>query len=39
VIEDHGFTASIHNKAIQKALDSYRVSEEHKTYLRSLKIK
>lgn len=28
-----------HNKAIQKALESYRVSGEHKTYLRSLKIK
>ncbi len=39
VIEDHGFTASIHNKAIQKALDSYRVSEDHKAYLRSLRIK
>lgn len=26
-----------HNKAIQKALESYRVSEEHKAYLRNLK--
>lgn len=26
-----------HNKAIQKALESYRVSAEHKAYLRSLK--
>lgn len=28
-----------HNKAIQKAIESYRVTDEHKTYLRSLKIK
>ena len=28
-----------HNKAIQKAIESYRVSDEHKKYLRSLKIK
>lgn len=28
-----------HNKAIQKALESYRVSDEHKAYLRSLKRK
>ena len=26
-----------HNKAIQKALESYRVSEEHKAYLKNLK--
>lgn len=26
-----------HNKAIQKALESYRVSDEHKKYLRTLK--
>jgi hypothetical protein len=29
----------IHNKAIQKALESYRVAQEHKNYLRTLKIK
>lgn len=29
----------VHNKAIQKAIESYRVSEEHKKYLRSLKIR
>ena len=28
-----------HNKAIQKALESYRVSEEHKIYLKALKRK
>lgn len=27
-----------HNKAIQKALESYRVSDEQKNYLRTLKI-
>lgn len=29
----------IHNKAIQKAIESYRISDERKEYLRSLKIK
>ena len=29
----------IHNKSIQKALESYRISEDRKEYLRSLKIK
>ena len=29
----------IHNKSIQKAVESYRVSEDRKNYLRSLKIK
>lgn len=28
-----------HNKAIQKSIESFRVSDEHKEYLRSLKIK
>ena len=28
-----------HNKAIQKAIESYRVTDEHKAYLRTLKIK
>ena len=38
-MEEKKFNASIHNKAIQKAVDSYRVSEEHKTYLKTLRIK
>ena len=38
-IENKKLDAWTHNKAIQKALESYRVSEEHKNYLRSLKIK
>lgn len=29
----------IHNKSIQKAIESYRISEDKKKYLRSLKIK
>ena len=29
----------IHNKSIQKAIESYRISEDRKEYLRSLKIK
>lgn len=38
-IEEHRFDITIHNKAIQKAVESYRVSEEHKKYLKTLKIK
>ena len=38
-IEEHRFVPSIHNKAIQKGVESYRVSEEHKTYLKTLKVK
>lgn len=29
----------VHNKSIQKAIESYRVTDEHKGYLRELKIK
>lgn len=29
----------IHNKSIQKAIESYRISDERKSYLKSLKIK
>ena len=39
VIEEKWFNKSIHNKAIQKAVESYRVSDEHKAYLKTLKIK
>ena len=38
-IKTKWFDASIHNKTIQKAVESYRVSEEHKTYLKTLKVK
>ena len=38
-IEERRFDSFTHNKAIQKAVESYRVSDEHKTYLKTLKIK
>ena len=38
-IEEKRFDVFTHNKAIQKAVESYRVSEEHKAYLKTLKIK
>lgn len=37
VIEEKRFNKVAHNKAIQKAIESYRVSDEHKAYLRKLK--
>ena len=37
-IEERRFDAFTHNKAIQKAVESYRVSDEHKQYLKTLKI-
>ena len=37
VIEENKLDRWCHNKAIQKALESYRVSDSHKEYLRSLK--
>ena len=39
VIEEHKFDTFTHNKAIQKAIESYRVSDEHKAYLKTLKVK
>ena len=39
VIEENRFDDFTHNKAIQKAVESYRVSDEHKAYLKSLKRK
>ena len=38
-LEQRRLDAWTHNKAIQKALESYRVSDERKSYLRTLKIK
>ena len=35
--EKHILDEWVHKKAIQKALESYRVSDEHKEYLKSLK--
>lgn len=37
--EDKKLSKWIHNKSIQKACDSYRISDNRKEYLRSLKIK
>ena len=36
-IEEGKLPLWTHNKAIQKAVESYRVSEQHKTYLKTLK--
>lgn len=38
-LEQRRLDAWTHNKAIQKAIESYRVTDEHKAYLRALKIK
>jgi len=38
-IEENKLDEWIHNKSIQKALESYRVTDEHKVYLKTLKIK
>ena len=38
-IEKHRLDAWTHNKAIQKACESYQVPKEHKEYLKTLKIK
>lgn len=38
-IEQHRLDAWCHNKAIQKALESYRITPERKAYLRTLKLK
>jgi len=37
--EDKKLDVWIHNKSLQKALESYRISKDRKEYLRSLKIK
>ena len=36
-IEDNKLDTWIHNKTIQKSIESFRVSEEHKEYLRNLR--
>ena len=38
-IEQHRLSKLTHNKAIQKAVESYRISDGQKTYLRTLKVK
>ena len=39
IIEQHRLDPWTHNKAIQKAIESFRVSDEHKEYLRTLRVK
>ena len=38
-IEKQKFSKWVHNKAIQKAVESYRITNEQKEYLKTLKIK
>ncbi len=38
-LEDKRLSPWVHNKIIQKALESYRINDEQKAYLRSLKLK
>lgn len=38
-IEQKRLDTWVHNKTIQKAIESYRISDEHKAYLKTLKIK
>ena len=38
-IEDKKLDTWTHNKAIQKAVESYRITDEQKAYLKSLKVK
>ena len=38
-IEEKRLSVWTHNKAIQKSVESYRITDEQKTYLRRLKIK
>ena len=37
-IEKKKLSTWVHNKTIQKAVESYRITDEQKTYLKSLKI-
>lgn len=39
LLEEKVFTRSVQNKAIQKAIDSFRVSQDQKDYLRTLRRK
>ena len=39
IIESKSMKKWIQNKTIQKAVESYRISDEQKTYLKTLKIK
>ena len=39
VLQEQRLEKWTHNKAIQKAIESYRISDEQKSYLRTLKVK
>lgn len=39
IIKSHALSVWVHNKTIQKAVESYRITEEQKTYLKTLKTK
>ena len=38
-LENNKLDKWVHNKTIQKAIESYRITDKQKEYLRSLKIK
>lgn len=38
-LEDKRLDGWVHNKAIQKSMESYRITDEQKTYLRTLKVR
>ena len=38
-IENQKFDKWVHNKAIQKSIESYRITKEQKEYLKTLKAK
>ena len=38
-IEDRKLTPWVHNKTIQKAVESYRITLQQKVYLKSMRIK
>jgi hypothetical protein len=38
-VEEHRLEKWTHNKTIQKAIESYRIDDEAKDYLRILKVK
>ena len=38
-IKQHRLDKWVHNKAIQKAVESYRITDEQKDYLRTLRVK
>jgi len=37
MLEQHHYSLFVHNKAIQKAIESYRIPVEHKSYLKTLR--